>query len=133
MRNAVMAALYNVLTAASPGINWYDTSAKPGTSTPFGVFSVISVDVSDTASTESDEIICETRVIDDGKGGLNGPRTAASYANKARAALTGQDALNKTGSLSGYTCTGLYREDYDDYLDGSGFWHSRYRFRIRVS
>jgi len=133
MINALETALYNALVAGSVGVNWYNTLAPSKTATPFGVFIYVSGGENDTNTTQHDVLTYDIRIVDDSQDGLNAAYTAASYADKARAALSGADALNITGSLSGLACVELRRESAIKYLDAGGYWHVGDKWRIRVS
>ena len=131
--NALETALYNVIIAASTGVNLYNETQPAGTATPFAVFDYVSSDVEDTGNTKTDILRYDIKVIDDSDGGQIGSKTAASYAGKLLTALSGPAAINVTGSLAGYTCTDCRRLSYIKYLDSAGFWHVGWQFRFRIT
>ena len=128
--NALETALYNVITAASPGITVYN---GVGHSAPYAVFDYVSSDTDDTGNTKSDVLLYDVKAVGDSDGGQLGSQTTACYAGRLLAALTGPAAVNVTGSLSGYTCTDCSRLGYIKYLDGGGFWHVGWKFRFRIT
>lgn len=131
--NAVEQALYNVITAASLGHAVYNESAPPNTSLPYDIIEYVTSTPDDAVNLECDELDYIVKHLGDSQDRVVGSLASASCAGKIRAALTGPDALNVTGSLSGYTCTGLRRGAYVKYMDASGTWHIGWTFRIRVS
>ena len=131
MINEFETALYTTLTAASPGVSVFNTLSRGNP--PYIVFEHITGAVDHASNRTADELSYAVKCIDDSMDGMNSVRTAASYADKVRTTLTGPDAINVTGSLSGYTCTGLWLVRPIKYIDGAGFWHAGDEFRFRIS
>lgn len=134
MRNSVMAAVYNVVSKAASGISWYDTNAPAKAKAPFGVLRITDMDADDTVTTESDVFRVETRVIADAQDGQYGIRYVYSTLDQIRDAMNGAEVLNTAGSLGGgCKAVDLRRDGYSEYLDGAGFWHCTYTWKIRVT